>query len=651
MYIKISRLIVLVLLAVSIAYPVLGQTEPRVQLDSLDLSEFPKISSYLDIRGQQGFFVSGLPSSAATVLEDEQPIPGLLTEVRPGAQIVVAYAGGESFGIFNLEAKTRYTMLQNWLLEWSTNQQEAGRDDLSLVIPEGILVSHQTDPQTWAEGLANYQPDFGLNTSPLEILSAGIDTALDPIPATGMGRTVLFLTEGIPDEQQAALQSQIDRASAAGIRIHIGFVNSANLFESNLAIRLQDATRQTGGQYFSFSSNEPLPDLNLMFESSRRSYILEYRSQINTPGAHSITVTIQTDQGEFRSDSLSFEANLAPPIPVFVSPPSQVVRAVPVEMRPELENLAPTSQTIEVLIEFPDGIPREVKNLSLYLNGILVNEVTEPPFERVSMDLSSIQTSEVLLMRLEVTDELGLVGSSVETPLEIVVQPPESGLFSSLGSNAALIIAGVVGLSGVVLFLVLVLAGRIRPRQMGDRRSKRKASRDPVTQPIKTPTEEAQQNQTNLMNRISKRLPTSRIQWPSRSRPTTDPYGYLVQVTEDGLPRSETLFPITMSELTFGSDIKQAVIAIDNPSVEPLHARMWRDDQGVFHLEDTGTVAGTWLNYSSVPPTSTKLEHGDLIHIAKIGYRFTLSKPTSPRRPNITPLCEENVAQPEESDS
>ena len=646
-----SRAIALVLLAISLAFPVRGQTVARVKLDALDLSEFPKITSYLDIRGQQGFFISGLPGSAATVLEDDQPIPGLITEIRPGAQIVVAYAGGESFGIYNLEAKTRFAVIQEWLLNWSATQLSTNLDDLSLVIPEGILVSHQTDPQAWTEGLTNYQPNFNLNSRPLEILSAAIDTALDPLPSTGMGRTVVFLTEGIPDEQQDALQNQIDRAAQAGISIHIGFVNSANLFDSNQTIRLQDAANQTGGRYFAFSGSEPLPDIDQWVDYSRRAYILEYRSQINTPGQHSIIVQITTDEGEIRSDSLSFEANLAPPIPVFVAPPTQVVRSVPEDLNPALENLSPSTQPFELLVEFPDGIQREISRVSLYMNDTLVTEDTEPPFDNIEVDLSAYQASEVLRMRLEVTDELGLTGSSVETPLEIVVQMPETGLFSSLGRNAPLIIAGVISLSGLVLFLVLVLAGRIRPRQMGERRSKRKAAKDPVTQPLKAQKENSKLIQSNVLERITKTLPANRIPWPSRSRPTTDPYGYLVQVTEDGQPKSETLFPITGSELTFGSDTRQAVIALDEPSVEPLHARIWRDNQGKFHIEDIGSVAGTWLNFSSVASKGSPLEHGDLIHIAKIGYRFTLSRPTSPRKPLITPLKRPKREQAEENAS
>ncbi|MGD2027583.1 MAG: FHA domain-containing protein, partial [Anaerolineales bacterium] len=257
------------------------------------------------------------------------------------------------------------------------------------------------------------------------------------------------------------------------------------------------------------------------------------------------------------------------------------------------------------------------------------------------------QTDDTLTMQLEVTDELGLTGNSIATPVDIIIQAPESGFFPSLGENGPLIITGVIVLSGVILFLVLVIAGRIRPRRMGERRKKRKASQDPVTQPIKSKKEEETASQRTVLERITRRIPSPRFQWPSRTRPTTDPYGYLVRVEEDGEPKTESLFPITVSELTFGSDTKQAVIALDDPSVEPLHARLWREENGTFYIEDSGSIAGTWVNYGSADENGMPLEHGDLIHIGKIGYRFTLSKPAKVRKPVVIPL---DGSQPEEEE-
>ncbi|MFN2146719.1 MAG: FHA domain-containing protein [Anaerolineales bacterium] len=635
MFTKFKRLIALGLLALLLTTPVLAQAALPVRIGALNISEFPKVTSYIDVRGSQGFFISGLPGTAATVFEDEQPLTATITEARPGAQIVVAYAGGENFGIFNLEAKTRYQVLADWMLTWAGTQVEAGVDSLSLLVPEGVVVNHEIDPLIWTEGLQNYVPEFNLTTSPLEILSAAIDNAMDPLPQQGMGRAVLFLTQGIPDEQQAALQSQIDRAAQAGVRLHIGYINSANLFQGNDAIRLQAAAFETGGQYFAFSSEEALPDLNLMMESSRRAYLLEYRSQINSPGTHTITVMINSDSGELLSNTVSFEANLSAPVPVFVSPPDQIVRSYPPDVSADPENLAPTFFTLDLSTEFPDSIPRQVSQVSLYINETLAVQVTEPPFDKIPVDLTPFQKSEMIEARLEVTDELGMTGSSMALPIEVLVLEPEGGFFSSLGRNVYLIVAGVVGVSGAVLFLVLVLAGRLRPRKAGERRQKRKAAADPVTSPVRVNKEDTQP-QANVLDRLTHRLPAAaRIQWPARTRPTTDPYGYLVRIAEDGEPDSKTLFPITAKELTFGSDSRQAVLTLDDAAIEPLHARLWIDENGSFFLADADSVSGTYINYTAVNTVGSPLCHGDLIHIGHIGYRFTSSKPNKTRQPTI----------------
>jgi len=649
---KLRFLTLLVIVAFITAIPAFGQTESRILLGALNISEFPKITAYLDVRGAQGFFISALPPTSATVFENEAPVPANITEVRPGAQIVLAYGGGENFGIFPVASQTRYTLLAEWIRNWVASKPDTALDDLSMIIPEGMLVSHQTDPAVLLEALVNYQPDFTTPTNPLEILSAAIDTALAPTPNEGMGRSILFLTEGVPEEQQPAFQSQIDRAIEAGIRINIGFVNSNNLFTSNQAINLQAGAFQTGGQYFAFSTQEPLPDLEMMFESSRRAYFLEYYSAVNTPGTHSVQVMVNTDQGDIVSQTVTFTADLAPPNPVLLAPPMQIVRAVPTDMDKDLVNLAPTSQTIQVGVEFPDGIQRELSRLELYINGELAAETTAPPFDSITFDLSGYEASTVLNIRLDATDSIGLTGSSAEIPIELVVQIPETGLFSLLGRNVTLIVGGVVILSGAVLFLVLVIAGRIQPRRMGERRRVRKAAKDPVSRPLdkiksKRNNKPSKEAQDTIMKRISQRLPETRLAWPSRSRPTTDPYGHLVRITEDGEPITETLYPITVTDLTFGSDTKQAVIVLDDPAIEPLHARLRRNEEGGFTLEDSGSTAGTWLNYAPVSDKSQPVTHGDLIHIANIGYRITVNKPNQTRQTVVTPLEEPKESQKE----
>ena len=92
---------------------------------------------------------------------------------------------------------------------------------------------------------------------------------------------------------------------------------------------------------------------------------------------------------------------------------------------------------------------------------------------------------------------------------------------------------------------------------------------------------------------------------------------------------SEDLMAYSMQgeEVTIGSDAALAVIRLDEPSVAPLHARLTTNDKGTISLMDKGSIAGTWLNYTLVPPEGCTLTHGDLIHFGRVGFRFTYREP------------------------
>jgi pSer/pThr/pTyr-binding forkhead associated (FHA) protein len=95
----------------------------------------------------------------------------------------------------------------------------------------------------------------------------------------------------------------------------------------------------------------------------------------------------------------------------------------------------------------------------------------------------------------------------------------------------------------------------------------------------------------------------------------------------------ETVGPQVLSipgeDFSIGSDAAQAVIQLDEPSVEPLHARFTLDMEGTFLLEDEHSISGTWINYTPVPKAGVKVEHDDLIHFGRNGFRFTYIEPKS----------------------
>jgi predicted component of type VI protein secretion system len=94
---------------------------------------------------------------------------------------------------------------------------------------------------------------------------------------------------------------------------------------------------------------------------------------------------------------------------------------------------------------------------------------------------------------------------------------------------------------------------------------------------------------------------------------------------------------ITTENISLGSDPHRATLVIVDPSIEGLHARIHRQDKA-FLIADAGTVAGTWVNYEQVISQGTLLQHMDIIHLGRIGFRFQLLEPGQPRKVTVTPL-------------
>jgi pSer/pThr/pTyr-binding forkhead associated (FHA) protein len=94
--------------------------------------------------------------------------------------------------------------------------------------------------------------------------------------------------------------------------------------------------------------------------------------------------------------------------------------------------------------------------------------------------------------------------------------------------------------------------------------------------------------------------------------------------------------PLTGAELTLGRDASLAAVTIDDPSVSSIHARLIRRAGGSFFLRDQGSVAGTWVNYEQVSQDGRELQHGDLIHLGRVAFRFQLKDPPPARPVRIT---------------
>jgi hypothetical protein len=630
-YKPIGRLIALVVGVWLISNTASAQGVSRAVVSAPDLEAFPQITSYLDVMDAGGIFIAGLSSGDVAVVEDNVLLPAQVTEIRPGAQIVLALNPGPSFGIVDFEGNNRLHYLSEALKYWWGVQAETDVDYFSLVTTGGVLLGHSKDPAEWLAAWDTYKPDLRTAIPNLEVLSTALDIASEPTPVEGMGRTILFLTPTLSPEWGDILQSIADRAAQSNVRVHVGLIDSPSLFTSTSAAQLHALAVQTGGQLFAFSNTEAIPDFQQMFESSRRKYQLTYRSQINAAGGHAFYVQVNTPYGEVASTPVNFEVQLKPPSPIFVELPSQIVRAIPDDADIANENLEPKQYPVEVVIEFPDTIPRTMARTSLFANGQLVAENTAPPYDRFNLDLTQFASSEEVVLMVEAMDELGLTGKSVDIPVQITIQRPAQGLLPTLARNATVIAFGFVGLAGGILLLVLLLAGRLRPRTLSERWRARAAYNDPVTQPLRQIEEQLEQER-NVFARFRRHLPDARRRRLQRPAAQREPFAYLTPISDEGMTEPESVIQITTPEITFGSDPSEAVVLLEDPAVAPLHSRLWRDDGGEFHIADQESVGGTWLNFAPVSKTGCEVEHGDLIHIANIGFRFSLERPTRPRQ-------------------
>jgi predicted component of type VI protein secretion system len=187
-------------------------------------------------------------------------------------------------------------------------------------------------------------------------------------------------------------------------------------------------------------------------------------------------------------------------------------------------------------------------------------------------------------------------------------------------------------LSGITLILVLTIAGRKTAHVIKQKRKLNRAN-DPLLQVV--PIRQDRPAKARPMTQTVQ-SPT----WP-RALDLHNAAARLVRISENGHPIPSSSISLSRKEITFGSDPQQAITVLESPSVDPLHARLYHSPDKSYILVDAGSIAGTWVNYAPVSSTGMRLEHGDLVHIGRIAFRFELSQPDDSRQPIVVPYQEE----------
>ena len=590
-----------------------SQTTAHLALYSLQTGSFPTVSAGLDVFDTVGGLVSGLKSDAVTLLEDNQPRSlTQLHEVQLGVEFALALDPGPAFAYQDATAVNRYSRIHQIIKDWVASHPDTLGDDLSLIPTYGILSTHLATTAAFSDALAAYQPNLPFITPTLNTLARALDTVTEPAPQPGMKRSVLFVTSPTAVEDIPTLQSLTERAVGQQVRVFVWIVSSTDFFSTSGATALKDLAIQTGGQYVLFSGDEPLPGPETYLAPLRPSYHLTYTSGILTSGSHSLAAQVIINGEKVSSAPLTFDLEVQPPNPILVAPPEQIVRKAPDLRTISPSAFLPLQQSIDIIIEFPDGRARPLVRTTLFVDDKKVAENTVAPFDRFTWDLSGYATSGQHFLRVEAVDSFGLSKTSLAVPVTVTIVRPKFGLLPFLARYSSWVNLVAILFAAVVLAVILT-RGRFRRRTSP---VKRKANADPLTQPVEPEP-----------GRRALRLP--------RWRPAKQYDAYLVRLKDDGQPVTAPAIPVETPLMTFGSDPLQVTRILDDPSVSPLHARLI-EKNGQYFLSDEKSTAGTWVNFESLAAPRC-LQHGDILHIGRLSYRFMLRKPPEQPAPKVTP--------------
>lgn len=595
---------------------------PTAFLYPLESNAFPAISGLLDVFDEQGNFLSGLQKEELTIFENGQvlPVESLEEQGRP-LHLVVAINPGPALGMRDASGVTRFEKVSRALLTWAQSRPLSSEDRLSLVSIGGIIIG-QASYQDWANSLNAFRPNFLRTTPNLQVLNLAFETLAQHPRVAGGKRAILLIT---PHMEQGGIELAVkpfaERASQEGIRIYVWVVDAETYFTHRSTQAFQVLAFESGGKSFLFSGKEPLPDPETYFAPLHFVYLLSYRSQVNRSGVHSVRLQVQKEGLSIVSNEQSFSIELQPPQPMLFVPSWEITRQPSPDDPWSEEAMLPQEQVLDVSVSFPDGHPRPLQAVRLYVDGQRVAENLaengQPPLMRFHWDLRPYRLSAQHYLVVEVVDSLGLIGQSQALPVTVsVILPPR-------GWRAFLMRYGLqITISVMVLTLLLGIWGVLGARRQASRSARRLSGHmDPLTQPVE------------LTSSRRSRAPESKMlsHAPLQEEPlqTLNAEAYLVRLSANGQPLG-TALPLRAKELTFGSDPHQVDVILHDPSISALHARLRRMEDG-YHLFDLGSVAGTWVNYEPVPEDGYLLRPGDLIHFGRLRYRFeTLNAPPPP---------------------
>jgi hypothetical protein len=583
--------------------------QPEVRLAAVLIDAFPEVTLFASASDAQDQRLAGLPREAFQILEDDTEVAlGALREEEVGARLVFVLHTARGLTLRDSLGRRRYDFVRQALQDWWRMPEAAriGRDDLTLWTDGGPVVSHSDSAAELASALGALEPTFTRSQNGLEVLQAALATTAGPPPRPGMVNQIVFITPYEAGFSPTSLTSILEQARTSRTSIYPIHIAPADAAELPQTLALQQLAVATGGEYLRFEPGVSLEELAARLLDQRVQYRLTYQSPVNVPGTHKVQVRLVHEGLDITSDLSEYNVDVRSPEVTFVNPPLLITRTSN-DSGQTYDTLPPTHQYLRLLVEFPDGHPRNLIESQLLVDGAVFARKTSPPWEEMIWDLRGFQQDGEHRLQAVVIDRLGLQGTTEPVTIEVRVDAPPGNFallrpgLPYLAAATAVLLAGAV----VVAFLSARPKSELAVLSSGAGRRKAVLRRAGMARPGTAPPAEA----------------------------------YLVPEME-----GEERIPLVGSDVVLGRDPSLAAVRLEDASVSPIHARLIRQADGGYILRDQGSIAGTWLNAEQVPAEGRRLRHGDFIHLGRVAFRFRLAAEPPPLEVRLTASASPNAS-------
>ena len=163
---KVLKTLVLLTLCLSSVFifvsPIEAQSSLSLSMDAPDLSQFPKITLYLDASDSQNKFVYGMELNNFSVFEDGiQRTVNEVQQLEPGLHTIIALNLGATLSNrANTSVPTRYEETIYSIASWLNNLQTTAANQYTLTSNEGTLVEKSQEKTSFTNTLQNYKPNL-----------------------------------------------------------------------------------------------------------------------------------------------------------------------------------------------------------------------------------------------------------------------------------------------------------------------------------------------------------------------------------------------------------------------------------------------------------------------------------------------------------